>query len=58
MVRFCYFLHGFHDRDGVNPDEPSAGAPCDDLSNFAVESPWLARAHPKHQRGMKLRILS
>jgi hypothetical protein len=44
-----------------NPDEPSALAPCDDLSDFAshrVSSLARKSTHLKHQRGMKLQILS
>jgi hypothetical protein len=44
----------------ISPDEPSAVAPCDDLSNFAsrrVSSLARKSTHLTHQRGMKLRIL-
>jgi hypothetical protein len=52
---------GFVIATDINPDEPSAVAPCDDLSNFAnrrVSSLARKNTHLKHQRGMKLRILS
>jgi hypothetical protein len=46
---------GFVIATDINPDEPSAVAPCDDLSNFAsrrVSSLARTSTHLTHQRGM------
>jgi hypothetical protein len=53
-VRFLTFV-GFVIATEISPDEPSAVAQCDDLSNFAsrrVSSLARKSTHLTHQRGM------